>query len=328
MFSYRVLGGLLRSELEFPELPGADPGAPATWRFAVGPEVPTTGPFDRLGSDTVRAAGDVVLSRAPGGFRLTYPDTGTYDVLETGSLVRWYPPAAPPYEPLRFLEAVRIDLLGRVLSVALHAAGIEALHGSAVAFDGETAVAFLAPKFHGKSTLASALVARGARLLTDDTLPLENGEPPRARPGVHSLRLWRDAAHHLAGRLAPAELGPWGKFQSSGLPADRLMERAVPLRAAYLLAPSPPVRPDAAATARDLLPPLEAALSLIGHAKIAVLLGPAGAARLLAWGVQVARSVPVYRLRFPRDFARLDGVAERLQEWHGAACAEPAAVGS
>jgi hypothetical protein len=269
----------------------------------------------------------VRLFRTAAGFRLTYPDTGGYDVLERGSLVRWYPPPAPPYDDARFLEAVRIDVLGRVLGVALHAAGIETLHGSAVCFDHRTAVALVAPKLHGKSTLAAALVAGGARLLTDDTIPLEPGDPPRARPGVHGLRLWQDAAHHLADARWSAELGAWGKFQASGLPADCLMHEAAPLRAVYLLAPRPASgSDDGGAVARHRLPPLEAALALVGQAKIGVLLGPAGAARLLAWAVDVARLVPVYRLVFPRGFDRLDHVVERLQEWHGAA--QPVASGS
>jgi hypothetical protein len=325
VFTYHVLGGALRTALEFPELPAADPSGSPTWRLTVSRAALPAAITRSLGSDAVRGAGDVRLARTENGFRLTYPDTGVYDVLDSGSSVRWFPPPSYPYDPARFLEAVRIDVLGRVLGVALHAAGIETLHGSAIAFDAETAIAFVAPKFHGKSTLASALVAGGARLLTDDTLPLEPGTPPHARPGVHSLRLWRDSARRLAGEPWSAELGAWGKFQSCGLPQDRLMHQAVPLRAVYLLAPQPPAAPDGAVERRQL-PPLEAALSLVGHAKIGVLLGARGGARLLAWAVEVARAVPVFRLRFPRDYDRLDGVVASLQEWHGALPLAAAAV--
>jgi hypothetical protein len=46
------------------------------------------------------------------------------------------------------------------------------------------------------------------------------------------------------------------------------------------------------------------------------LLGRAGAARLLSWAVEVAEAVPVFRLRFARDFDRLDDVVEQFQRWH------------
>ncbi len=64
---------------------------------------------------------------------------------------------------------MRADLLGRVMALAAHADGRLTLHASAVSVAGR-AVAFVGPKHAGKSTLALALVRKGARLLTDDTL--------------------------------------------------------------------------------------------------------------------------------------------------------------
>lgn len=312
MHTYRVLGGVLHSELDFPELVAAPSGGAVRWSLSTGTAAPPALTLPPpLGSDDVRGAGDVQLFQHADGFRLTYPDTGTYDVVDRGSRIIWFPPAQRPYPDDRFLEAVRIDVLGRVLAVALHAAGTESLHGSAVVFGNGGAVAFVAPKFHGKSTLASALVAQGARLITDDTLPVEPGDPPRAAPGVHSVRMWEDSAGRLGGQLG-LEPGPWGKLRSSRMPEDWIADGPIPFAAIYVLSP----RQAGAEIARQRLAPMEAAVSLIAHAKLGPLLGKDAAAGLLAWAARLAQAVPVYRLAIPRDFARLDDVVERLRAWH------------
>jgi hypothetical protein len=320
MHRYHVLGGHLSSDLEFPELLAAASTSARTWTFTTAPDPAPATDLYELGSDEVRDAGNVRLFRRPGGFRLTYADTGIYDVLDRGARIVWFPPSTRLYDEAQFLEAVRIDVLGRVLSVALHAAGVEALHGSAVTCGDGSACAFVAPKFHGKSTLAATLVTRGARLVTDDTLPVLPGEPRRAAPGVHSVRLWEDAAERLSDQLPGLEVGPWGKLQSSRLRRESLVYEPVPLAAIYVLAPRLPAPGGPApAIARERLAPIEAAIVLVAHAKIGALLGKDAAPALLAWAVELARAVPVYRLLLPRDVARLPEVVDRLWAWHSGA---------
>ena len=317
MHSYRVFGGVLRSELDFPELPEAPADRDATWLFAHQDGVPPAADLEVLGSDSVRNAGQVLLHRHAGGFRLVYPDTGTYAITEQGRRIGWQAPDGQPYEDVRYLEAVRIDVLGRVLSVAMHAAGVEALHGSAVTLAEGCAVAFVAPKFHGKSTLASALVAAGARLITDDTLPVELGDPPRVSPGVQSLRMWEDSAARLGDRLPGLELGAWGKLQAARIPKEWLVDGPVELAAIYSLAPRRPDVPDRGIE-RQRLAPVEAAMTLVAHAKLGPLLGKDVAAKLLAWAVSLSARVPVCRLVFPRDFEQLPRVVDQLRAWHEA----------
>lgn len=318
MPSYRVLGGALQSELDFPELPPAAPDQAGRWTLSVGAGAPPRGGGEPLGADAVRDVGEVTLARTAVGYRLAYPDTGVYDITHGGSRITWYPPAERRYPPDRFAEAVRIDVLGRVLAVAMHAAGTEALHSSAVLPNDRGTIAFVAPKFHGKSTLASALVARGARLVTDDTLPVLAGARPRAAPGVHSVRVHRDSAHQLAAALPGLAMGPWGKLQSSRLPPERLVTDATPLAAIYVLAPQRATAGAPATITRQQLVATVAAVSLVAHAKLGPLLGKTSAPGLLAWGVRLASAVPVYRLVFPRDFTRLPDVVDQLLAWHGA----------
>lgn len=73
--------------------------------------------------------------------------------------------ASPEADPL-FTNAV---VTGELFSVLLRQRGLLVLHGSSVARDGR-AVGFVGDSGWGKSTLASALVDRGWKLLTDDLL--------------------------------------------------------------------------------------------------------------------------------------------------------------
>ncbi|MFI5229274.1 MAG: hypothetical protein ACHQWU_09415, partial [Gemmatimonadales bacterium] len=186
MHRYQAFGGTLQSEITFPELePSTSTEAPE-WRLCVSAAAPDGRPPDAgelefLGEDRVDIDVRVRAYKTPNGYRLSYEDTGTFDISSDGRDIRWVPGSKSS------LEAARLDILGRVLALALHAGGQLALHGSGVAV-GRQAVGFLAPKFSGKSTLALALVNAGADLLTDDTLPVDLEAVPRAWPGVHSAR--------------------------------------------------------------------------------------------------------------------------------------------
>ena len=314
--TFRVLGGCLRADLDFPELPAAKPGSVASWTFATQSGPAPQAQTSRLGEDSCRDFGPVTLDRTPHGYRLTYLDTGTYDILQNGSQIHWYPPQNQPYPVDQFFEAVRIDVIGRVLATAMHAAGIESLHGSSVQVEDGTAIAFVAPKFHGKSTLATALVGKGARLVTDDTLPVELGRPVMAHPGVHQLRMWEDTASELGADLNGLEVGSWGKFQCHQITEEHLVHSPIPLAAVYLLAPRFPEDGVSIAAKRDHISGMEAALSLVAQAKIGPLLGASEAVSILAWASQLAQAVPVYRLEVMRDFTRLPDVASQLLKWH------------
>jgi hypothetical protein len=195
MDRYSVFGGCLQSAVPFPELRPLHDGTP-DWTLqrihAAAGEVAA----ELLGEDRADVDVGVRLFRIAEGFRLAYDDTGSFDVLDMGARILWHP------GPIVRAEAVRLDILGRVLPVALHASGALCLHGSAVAVEGN-GIAFLAPKLHGKSTLAQAMVAAGARMASDDVVPVYGGAPARMAPGVPSARLWSDSLGQL-GIRSPA----------------------------------------------------------------------------------------------------------------------------
>jgi hypothetical protein len=271
-----------------------------------------------LGEDQVDGAIRVRLFRHVSGFRLAYDDTGVFDIDTTGTRIDWYPVRDAS------LEAVQLDVLGRVIPTAMHAAGALCLHGSAVEL-GAGAVAFLAPKRHGKSTLAQALVRAGARLMTDDVVSLELEPAPRMRPGVPHVRLLRDAARHL-GEADGGHIGAGGKIVVEPGDPEGTSEACLPVSALYLLHP---VRSDAAlaSVTREPLSGVAAAMALLPQARLAPLLGKSEASVLLDRAVRLAVAVPVYTLRVARDFARLDEVVEQLLAWHGGAPARVSAGG-
>ncbi|HET7620741.1 MAG TPA: hypothetical protein VFK39_02450 [Gemmatimonadaceae bacterium] len=308
MPDYSVYGGSLRSEIPFAALPPA--GGTPRWELRCASGSPLPAELQQLGEDEVDASTRVRLFRHAGGFRLEYDDTGVFDVDATGTTIDWY--AGQRVVP----EAVQLDVLGRVLPTAMHASGALCLHGSAVELH-DGAVAFLAPKRHGKSTLAHALARAGARVVTDDVVAMDLEPEPRMRPGVPQLRLLRDSARHLGGS-DDAPRGAGGKVIVQPDEATRTTRSELPLAALYLLQP---MRTELAVESAERIPlaGVAAAMALLPQTRLAPLLGKSEAAVLLDRAVRLAAVVPVYTLRVARDFARLDEVVSRLLSWHGGA---------
>jgi hypothetical protein len=309
MHHYSVFGGCLRSELEFPDLSPTSCRRP-DWTVRLAPE-------PRVRSDDVplgeQLLGDVTvrLYRTVGGFRLEYATFGTVCVSEDGSRITWHP------GPAELPEFSRAVLLGPALALALHQTGVVCLHGSAVALD-HAGLAFLAPKFYGKSTLAFALVTAGAKLLSDDALAVDPGAPPMVRPGVHSVRLWADSAEWLRVSELAGQVVAGLKQTAAGLPPTLLARQCTPLSAVYLLRP---IRSDVERirVKRTRLRVVPATVSLAHHTKLVdPLIGYVAAGSQLRWAALLAQAVPVYTLRFCRRFDCLQEVVARLVEWHRA----------
>lgn len=91
-------------------------------------------------------------------------------------------------------EALRLLLLGSVLTMALHQRGLLILHGSAVAINDGGAI-FVGAKGQGKSTMTAALYARGHQLVADDICAIKFTETGEAilLPGFPQIKLWSEA---------------------------------------------------------------------------------------------------------------------------------------
>jgi hypothetical protein len=259
-----------------------------------------------LGEDVVFDACMVRSFKRPdGGLSLLFDDTGRFDVSLDGNSIVWMRPDGAVD------EAARADSVSRVLALAMHMQGVLTLHASAVSIDGQ-GVAFFAPKYHGKSTLAAALLRSGARLVTDDTLPIRI-ETAEMLPGVHHLRLWGDAA----GRTAHGEEGadPGRKLLISTLGDAELQQQPVHIAALYVLVPQLP-QPRQPAVRRERLTGIAATMALVQHAKLASLLRGQEAGTVFTQAAALAGRVPVYALIVQRDLERLMEAAAVIRGWH------------
>jgi hypothetical protein len=304
---YAVFGGVLCSELEFPELEITHDVERTSWTLHVErcapPNLELTPLGERqLGRETYK------LWRTPMGLRLEYSHAGVYDISADGSRMSWYERAdALP-------ELVRNIVLGPALALALELAGFLCLHGSAVVL-ADQGLVFLGPKHHGKSTIASALTVAGARLVGDDLVAVAPGPPAMVRPGVPSVRLWGDTANALPMHGICESLIPGVKTTATGFAGRALTRGQVPLAAIYVLEPAH--KTSEAPCRRTGLPPVSAAIAVAHQTKLAdSLIGMRAAGAQLSAAVKVAATVPVFTLAVTRDLARLPELVEQIFAWH------------
>lgn len=297
MKDYNVYGGRIRSAVEFENLAAPDHEGRPDWRLEMAVS-PLPRPVGReLGSDRVQDGVEVRLHRSAAGVLLAYDDTGEFHLSSDGRRIIWSP--GPTAEP----DAVRMDVLGRVLPLALHLQGFLVLHASAVVH-GAGAVGFVGPKRSGKSTLALALHREGFRVLTDDVLVLDaRDDEVRARPGVPDLRLRHDAASAAGVTSSDGMVLDGGRRTLLRVDRDPVT-RSVPLASLFLLDPPSPDSP-ATSTSTRSVSGRRAAAALVGQSKLGPLLAGWDAGSLLERASAVARSVPVRSLTLPRGLERL-----------------------
>lgn len=306
---FSAFGAVLASELEFPELPTLDLSAEPRWVMRVEESAAPVVELSALGERRVGLE-CYCLSRTPLGFRLEYSHAGVFDLSQDGSEIVWYRREGA------IEELVRSIVLGPLLALSLELSGFFCLHGSAVAI-GEEAVVFLGPKHHGKSTLATALTAAGARLVADDLVVVAPGPPAMVRPGVSSVRLWDDSLGALPVHALCKTVIRGVKTTASGFAERAFTEGELRLAAVYLLEPLAP-RGDFAC-GRTRLPLAAAAIGLAHQTKLAdSLIGMAAAGSQLASAARLVSTVPIWTLNSVRDLARLPAVVAQLMDWHGA----------
>jgi hypothetical protein len=213
-----------------------------------------------------------------------------------------------------------IQLFGMVLGLWLERRGTLALHASG-AVVGDAAVAFLATKGGGKTTTATAMVAAGDPLLTDDLLALDlTGDEVCAQPGYPQLRLWPEQADHFLGGHEHLDLvhpaftkrrvvvgGPDGFGELADGPRR--------LRRIYL-----PAREEPGAAAGDHAVRVEpvagqqALIELVRHTFLPQEVHRFGwQDRRLAELGRLVAEVPVRRLRYPSGLERLPALVRAIR---------------
>lgn len=220
------------------------------------------------------------------GYRLEWRGIGVLTFAPGSARVRLWP--SPGVEA----AAARSDVLHLVQPVILQALGHHTLHASAVRLPAGV-VAFCGISSTGKSTLAFALGQQpGLLQIADDALVLTMAN---GRIAVHALpfrsRL-RAASREFFSPSARSAAGPQARPA-----AERLL-------AIFVL------QPPGSDHAIDLMRigATQAFTALLAHAHCFDESDRAAVASLVQAYLALADAVPVYRLGYPRDFARLGAV--------------------
>lgn len=185
---YRSLGLTIRSEIPLPGLRRVPEGPSdlTVARTATQP-VPVASPPGETILDFVkdgRRRYSAVMDRD--GYLLRF--SGVCEVRLSPDLKRAQVTSDPTVDP----GLPQVILAGTVLAFVMQLAGQCVLHASAVEVDGR-ALAFVGHSGMGKSTLTIAACVAGARLVAEDVLVVDTGNPPTCLPGNVDVRLRRAA---------------------------------------------------------------------------------------------------------------------------------------
>ncbi len=211
-------------------------------------------------------------------------------------------------------DTLRHLLIDQVLPLVASRRGHLSLHASAVHIRGIGTIGFVGEAGRGKSTLAAALAARGARIVTDDCLAIDVGErPPVAVPGYPGLRLFPGAAATaLLGAIRSSRVAHYSTKQRIDRGAATFHPQRSPLRALFLLSPR------SSAGAAAAIRRCRASLRLMGLLRYAYVLDVEDRrdlAVVFAGLSKVAASVPVMRLRVRNGSRHLSAAAALIQEF-------------
>lgn len=291
------------------------PGAPAVSRFE--------GPPDLTLSWEPESAWD------PAPWRITlpasssaYPDIGMAGdgcaCLVWGDALRFV--IAPGRDRVRLisraamLEYAPTLVVGFVLGYLLYLRGVLCLHGSVLERGGQ-AFAVLGEGGAGKSTVAAALVRRGAVLLSDDLVVISRmAQCVRVEPGCASIRLDSTAAERVIGlgsdlpRVPYLDKLSWDFSGRLDAPDARYCLRSTPLSEMYVLQNGDGI---GEAAIGPVLPPTDALRYLIATWYPPSHLRLLSQDRLSDLGA-LAAAVPLRLIHYPKSWDQLSRLSEQV----------------
>jgi hypothetical protein len=288
---YAGFGLRIRSRIGLPELTGVEPNGEADVEI-------------EIGSVPAPPGGVEGLLQTDSGLILVVSGVARFLISNGARIIVDPVPEVPE-------RNVRLYLLGSAFGALLHQRGLLPLHANTVEIDGRLA-AFMGASGEGKSTLAAWFHDHGYRVISDDVSVVRRGSDSRisVAPGQQRLRLWRDALD-ASGRDSST-------YSRSFLGHDEIDKYDVPfpsrrgcadereLAAVYVLE-------SADRFSIEPLTGLEAAEAVFSHTYRGRYVSDAGTQQQ-HWSsaVAVIRSIPIFRLKRPRDLLRMDEDSRRI----------------
>ena len=235
-------------------------------------------------------------------YRLHFDDDLAVDVLPNRKLVVRAKPDVPTMTINHFLaDQVIPRVIAQDGDIVLHAGAVRA---------GDGAVLILGASGRGKSTLATSFHYDGWPLMGDDALMISTDERPSASAIYPSLRLFADSmAALLPNDVTSEDMAHYSDKQRIAVPidADGGPDRAT-IKAMFVIdQPSP-----SGVTTRKL----SIAESCMAVVENSFALDPTDVIRArqrLAKASELAGKVPVLALSYPRDYASLPSVREKIR---------------
>ena len=196
-----------------------------------------------------------------------------------------------------------------------------ALHASAVEVDGR-ALAILGSSGSGKSTLAAVLCARGARLVSDDTLRVEVSQGRViCFPGSLAIRL-RPGVAELANELADAEVQTTADGRTAVFPSQ-VAQGPVRLEAAIV----PSIRRHHRRLEVQARNPMDGFVDLLRYPRLTGWRRGEPIGRLFELTTEVSELLGVYRASVPWGPPFVEGLADDLLSVAGMALPGDSALG-
>jgi hypothetical protein len=309
---YRLGPFLLASEIPIPELNVQQTGDPNAFiRLGKVPER-----LDNVVANESRwwASRDEYLQRVPG--------VASFHVSHGREVVVEPAPDALPAD-------IRAYLLAPIFSALCYQAGMYSLHASSVRVE-DGVVAFLGNSGAGKSTLAAYLERRGYPVVSDDICLLDPHSADVAGeaggtlvvPVAPALKLWRSALEQLG--AAPEELprvfSGDDKYRMKTRQPGEIAER-LPLREVLFLEWAEDPEAPAAFTPVE---GVHAITRLMEFTHYDYLMKPTGrqTGNFLLCG-RILSQVRVFAFCRPRNFARIDGVLDALEQHLATGASKP-----
>jgi len=313
---YRIFNTALKSTLALPELPEiaqlADSMSPITLRSASRSFTSSEQPkwLNCWYQDAAKTETWMKIARVKGQYLLRFTGLVDFMIDFERFVIRYKPFPDIPVETIRHL------LLDQVLPRFMGHLGRLVLHASAVVLPDGSGITFLGKSGWGKSTIASSFHSDGGRLVTDDTLLLDevNGLLVGI-PAYAGSRLWQDSAETIfPDRTDLATVSHYSNKKRLILHDQEDTSPEIAINTIFLLS-DPSDKPPRDGISIEPVRGKEAIMAMIGRAFLLDASDMAVVARQFDTASRVTSTNPaVFSLNYPREYHRLADLREAVLE--------------